>query len=412
MKKQITLVILGCMIVILAGCANHRISPRIGDEALQETWMQQVNTYPANWVKNVDPWFLTGEAAVPEKNTTILEIKSPSIVASNFNSIAVSGNFQVQIVGGQDANSVFIYGPTEMVKLVTVEVFNNRLQIRQNEPEKDKIRKVIVRVGVRQLNLLENKGNSLILGRGITSHELVVTANGSGSIYLEGDMNLTRLENTGTGTITVLGAKTQSLKMTVIGSGSANVSGQVGIENLLHKGDGAVNIIGADSDHVCITAAGAGTTTIFGYINLKEVMASDTSRVYVYWVYSSKINVIARGKAIVGLAGTAANMSIELSNQSCFQGEHMRSCNIYIKTKDNAHADVAADLKIFASSENKSSIYYFGSPEILSRLNAQQSAILPLGPYLIPRCAENPCTFIPPSFCGPVKEKVTPDPLF
>lgn len=373
-----------------------RMQPYATDAALKEKWMTLVDTNPDTWLKDVDPWFLSGESPSPTGKTEYI-VKPAKI--SKFNSINAVGDFTVQVVGGQPGNSVYIYGPKDSVDSIVVEVFKNSLNIHQTNASAS-LKDVVVRVGVHQLRNLTNSGNGLILGRTIISKQLTVNASGTGSIYLGGKMNLKEVTQTGSGTITLIGAESPALNVLVKGNGNVNISGKVGIENIVHDGDGCLSIIGADSDGVCITTAGNGVTSIFGYMNLREVVARDSSRLFVLWVYSKHVNVRATDQAVVGLAGTAAKMNIELDDNACFQGEYMRSCVLYIKTQDDARANVAADLKIYATTGDSSYIYYFGSPNILTSFNSLRSTIIPLGNYLTPTLRPPTGVFQPPSFCA------------
>lgn len=393
--KKLGIFALIILFITLTSCNTGRILPHASDASLKERWMSLVDKNPDIWLANVDPWFLTGESQ-PIKGA-IAKTMNPTEIAS-FTSISIAGDFKVEIVGGQHANSVYIYGQQESVDQVVVEVFKNSLNIHQTSNEN--MQNVVVRIGVHKLRSLTNSGNSLILGRTIISKNLIVNASGTGSIYLGGNMNLTQVNQSGSGTITLFGVHTPKLNVMVKGNGNVNLSGTIGIETIVHDGDGYVNIIGADSDGVCISAYGNGVTSVFGYMNLREVFAMDHSRVFVYWVYSKNVNVVAQDSAVVGLAGTAANMDIDLKNDACFQGEYMRSCVMYVKTKNSARADVAADLKIFVSTSGTSNVYYFGSPQILTSFSSVNSAIIPLGNYLIPAMTPPAGVFQPPSFCA------------
>lgn len=392
-------------LVALMSCSNSgTIQPRATDAALKENWINQVNTNPDNWLKNADPWFLTGKPNQIQLNaakaSAVSAMTTSSIQVPDFTHLSVMGDFQVQIVGGQDRNSVYVYGPNALTNQVSVSFFQGALMVKQQGELKGNMQNVIVRIGVRNLHSIVNMGNSLILGRTIMSDKLMISASGNGSIMLAGNMNVTKINQTGSGTITVIGAYSPKLDINVKGPGNVNVSGQVGIENLTHEGVGAVNIIGADTDSLCIKAVGKGITTVFGYVNLKELSA-DNSQVYVFWVYSNQANITQKGKSVVGLAGSAGSINVDLSNESCYLGQYMRSCTAYIKTKGSSHADVAADLKIFVSAVDKSTIYYFGSPEILSRYTRQQGFVVAIGQYQAPTAPPPPKgTFVPPPLCA------------
>ena len=99
---------------------------------------------------------------------------------------------------------------------------------------------------------------------------------------------------------------------------------------------------------------------------------------FVFCVNSSALYVSQSGNSRVGLAGYVKNMNVDLINNARFEGQYLKGGSIYVKTRDCAHANVAPELKIFAAATNQSSIYMFGSPNIVSRYNSTNSVILPI----------------------------------
>ncbi len=374
-------------IVVLTACSNQgRIQPRGTNDLIRETWIYQMNINPNVWLKNADPWFLTGEPNLAEQQSATAPlykaITTSTVRVPDFTQIVVAGDYQVQIVGGQAHNSVYIFGPNADAQHVSVELRDNKLILTQSNKPTGTIRNVIVRIGMRNLRSIENMGTGLVMGRDITSDKLRIIAGGAGSVLLVGNMNLKIVEQQGMGTITVLGAQSPKLNVTALGPGNVNISGRVGIENILHKGNGTVHIVGADTDSLCINTGGNGLTTVYGYVNLKKVFSDNGSRVYVSWVYNQEqLNVMTRGKSIVGIAGGAYNLDVKTFGYSCFLGEYLRAETVYISTKDKSHADITARQKIFATAVNQSGILYYGSPAILTKFVSQQATIFNVGPH-------------------------------
>lgn len=370
--------------IMLSGCYNKgRIVPRGTNDLIKETWVYEMNINPKVWLRNADPWFLTGDPNLTQQQSayaplykaiTLAEVRVP-----DFTQIAIAGDFQVQIVGGQSHNSVYIFGANADAQHVSVVLRDNKLILTQSKKPTGTLRNVIVRIGIRNLRSLENMGTSLVVGRTIVSDKLRIISDGPGSILLDGNMNLKIVEQRGMGTITVLGVQSPKLHLTVLGPGNVNLSGRIGVENILHEGNGTIHIIGADSDNLCINTAGNGLTTVYGYVNLRKVFADQASRVYVSWVYSQQLNVFTTGNAIVGVAGSSANLDVKTFKNSCFLGEYLRTGTTYVKTCDKSHADVSADLKIFATASNQSGILYYGSPSILTKFISHQATILNVG---------------------------------
>jgi hypothetical protein len=383
MKIHSLLLILIVSFLVLTGCSNPSFyQVTVHENLVKENWYKHVNVSPANWARNADPWFLTGEPNQLEQylNNPSQNLGSAitQVRAGSFDSIVVNGPFQVQIVGGQARDSVYILGPYDATRQISIQNKNHTLHISQIKDSKVNLRKVIVRIGICNLKKIVNLGKGDIYGRSITSNCLIITACDCGSVVLTGRMNLNKVAQLGTGSITVIGAYTPCLFIKVKGNGNVNVSGRVGVQKIANLGNGCVNIIGADSDSLMIHASGKGTTAVMGCVNLKKVIASDYSCVYVYCINSKSLYVSQSGCSHVGLAGYVGYMNIDMIDSSRFEGQYLHGGSIYVLTRDWSHANVAPDVKIFAAAKNRSSIYLFGSPNIVSRFPNGGGVILPI----------------------------------
>lgn len=383
MKIHSLLLMIIVSLFTLIGCSSTSdYQTTIHGNLVKENWYSRINTSPNNWTRNVDPWFLTGEPNQLEQYlnnpTQSLGSSITQVRAGNFNSIVVNGSFEVQIVGGQERESVYVLGPFDAVRQVSIQNQNHTLHINQIKDSKANLRKVIVRIGVCNLRKIVNLGKGHIYGRNITSDCLTLTACDCGSIILVGQMNLNKVAQFGKGSITVIGAYTPCLFIKVKGNGNVNVSGRVGIQKIENVGNGCVNIIGADSDSLTIHTSGKGTTAVIGCVNLKKVTANDYSCVYVYCINSKSLYVSQSGCSRVGLAGYVGYMNVDMIDSSRFEGQYLHGGSIYVMSRDESHANVAPDVKIFAAAKDTSSIYLFGSPNIVSRYPNGGGIILPV----------------------------------
>ena len=377
-----SIILLFCTLTACSTNNNGYDQTQLRENLLKETWAQKINLNPNNWVKNADPWYLTGapnnietynNTAPSSKAITTLMVRVP-----DFTQVTVAGDFQVQIYGRAEHNSVYIVGPNASTRQISVEMLNNTLYIYKVKESKDCLKNVIVRINIHNLQVLKNLGSSNIYGRDILSDRLMISSCDCGNTFLSGDMNVTRINQTGSGTIVVIGADTPSLSIKVNGKGSVKVNGHVGIQAISHKGNGDVNILGADSNALTIDACGNGTTSVVGYVNLKKVSAIDSSHVYVYWINSNSLYVTASGKAQIGLAGAATNMDVDITDASRFEGQYLHGDTVYARTRNWSHANISSDKKIFAAALDSSSIYIFGSPTMVSRYTSQKGAIIPI----------------------------------
>ena len=413
MKKHYLIGIIFIFSFLLTSCSTTSINFFQSNQAkpglFKETWIKKMNSNPNSWTQKADYWYLTGEPNRIERydqNGPINKVMSVTMVrVPDFTNIQIDGKFQVQIIGQQEHNSVFITGPNAQTRQVVVEIKNNTLCIHQSKDAKIPTNKIIIRIGVHNLCKLTSNGPCLIAGRGIASSNLSIESTDGATIMLTGNMNVSQIRQTGTGTITIIGAYTPTLNIYVKGNGNVNVSGRVGVRTIKHAGNGTVNVIGADSDGLTINAYGTGKTTVMGYVNLKKVVAGDSCCVFVYWVNSNGTYVSETGSAHVGLAGWTKNLNVDIDGTSRFEGRYLHATSAYVTTRINSHANVYPDQKMFASAMGTSSIYFFGSPNMVSRYTTGQAVIIPIFEDSTPPMAAMPQRSFqgPPAWVPPAK---------
>jgi hypothetical protein len=383
MKKHSLIGIIFFCLFLLVGCATSKTpfsQSQVNRNLLNETWLKRMNLDPNVWTRGSDRWFLTGEPNFTERYVETAPVSEAlttmNVRVSDFTNIQVDSQVQVQIIGQQEHNSVYLLGPNNQIRQTAVEIYNHTLYIRSAKDAD--LRKVIVRIGVRNLRQITNRGYGNIYGRDITSDNLCINSLNGGKIVLAGDMNVSKINQAGTGTVTVIGAYTPALNIRVTGNGNVNVSGRVGVRSIQNLGNCSVNIIGADTDALTIWAARNGVTSVAGYANLKKVTACDNSQVYLYWVNSNGTYVFESGNARVGLAGMTKSLNVDITGNSQFLGQFLHGQNVYVRTRDNSHANVTADEKLFAAAYDHSTIYFFGSPNIVSRFTAGYGVVIPV----------------------------------
>jgi hypothetical protein len=299
----------------------------------------------------------------------------------DFTNITIDGPYRVQIYGGQLHNSVYVLGPNEAARHTAVDINSSTLHI---HPAKECAKgcgnpnDVIIRIGIHDLTNLNVNGTGMIEGKLITSSGLNIKSTGASEILLTGQMTLRRIFQGSTGRISVIGAYSPEVDIKVVNSGAVNVSGRVGIRRVIKQNSGDLTIVGADSDSLDILSSGTGVTTINGYVNLRKIDVRDSSRVYLYWVNSNGIYINLNGNARLGVAGSANNIDVEVGGNARFEGKYLRADNIYIRTSGYSHANVTPRRKLFANAMDNSSIYFFGSPNVVSRYTAGNGIIIPV----------------------------------
>src|SRR5687768_1922955 len=111
MKRFLTFTIIFFLsFVTLMGCSSHPY-PYPRNEFLQESWPSAVMTSPNGWTQGADRWFFSGEPNQTELDNRrapfAASVSTMMVKVPNFSNIRVNGDFQVQIFGTYDHNSVY-----------------------------------------------------------------------------------------------------------------------------------------------------------------------------------------------------------------------------------------------------------------------------------------------------------------
>jgi hypothetical protein len=381
MKRLIAKGLLAIASMFLAACA-FKGNPYPNTDQTNETWPAYVQTNPNSWVNGASRWFLTGDPNVTEEENMSAPPKAAMstmmVRVSDFNNIKVDGPFQVQLFGTYENNSVYLYGPNEEVRQVAVEVQGDTLYLHVADGASAKMDKVIVRVGIANLCHLTQKGCGRIEGRQLKSTGLDISSTGAGKIYLAGNMNLRRVMQNGDGTISVFGASTPMLDITTTKNGGVNVSGSIGLRSIHHAGRNEINIMGAYAGGAKIYTEGCGKIGISGNANIREITAKEDTAVYAYCVRSDSLYVYVSGRAKVGLAGSTNDLYVETSGASQFFGRDLVAQSAYVRANGSSHINVTARDKIYAASTGSSSVYFFGSPNMLSQFLSGNGTVIPI----------------------------------
>ncbi len=381
MKRLIAKGLLAFASLLLTACA-FKGNPYPNTDQTNETWPAYVHTNPDAWASGSSRWFMTGDPNVTEEGNMGappgVAVSTMMVQVPCFSKIKVDGPFQVQLFGTYEANSVYLYGPNAEVRDVAVEVQGDTLCIRAVSKGSKKLCNVIVRIGVANLTSLTQMGCGRIEGRQLRSTGLDITSRGSGKIYLAGNMNLRRVIQNGEGTISVFGATTPSLDITTTNNGGVNVSGSIGLRSITHSGRNDINIIGANGGDVKIYAEGTGKIGMVGSPAIREIKAKDNTRVFGYCVRSGSLYVYESGRAMVGLAGSTEDLYVETSGASQFYGRDLIANSAYVRANGQSHINVTARGKIYASSTGSSSVYFFGTPNMLSQYQSGDATIIPI----------------------------------
>lgn len=383
MKKHLITLLSFSFFLLLFGCTTYPITDV---DYTQETWQRQVITSPSKWTRGADSWFLTGDPNQAELNARHAgygsAISTMAVRVPDFTNLKVNGDFQVQIFGSDGHNSVYVYGPNAGVHQLSVEMRGNTLWVNQvGKVPVGQMKQVIVRIGVRHLDNLSTTGCAQVEGVRLRSSHLNITAAGSGNIYLAGNLNLRCVIQAGTGNVTVFGANTSSLEVRTTGcGGSVNICGYVGLKSILHtEGSTDINIIGVvPCQPLSINANGSGRISISGLVNLKDIRVAGDVCVYIARTQSNCIYVSLNNNAKVGIAGCAQKLIAETFGKSVFAGRYLCPQTAFVKAHGQSHINVGGGSRVYASSTDASSVYFFGPGAALSKFAKDNGTVVVL----------------------------------
>lgn len=373
--------------LLLIGCVTHThdsVQYQVQNDLLDEHWRSQVDTDPAKWKKHADNWLWFGAPnSIEQANRNApfsAAISTMMVRVPDFTRIKVDGDFQVQLDGRFQHNSVCLLGPNEEIRQVVVEVKDRTLSIHRQVDKSQDPQHVIVRIAIHNLQGLSQSGTGKVEGRFVRANPLTIDSLGSGDMILTGRINVKQINQSGTGDITLLGAYTPLLHINSSGSGALNISGRVGVATISHTGSGDINIIGADTNTLSIWTSGSGKIGIKGIANLKQITASGNTSVYLYYVKSRNVYVYLREKATVGLAGETKSLYVDAKDTSLFMGSYLWSKYTYVRARQWAHINAAADVRAFAAADDNSSVYLIGRPDVISPYVNDNAVVIPIEP--------------------------------
>lgn len=380
-------VLIAAWSLMLVGCITHTnefVQSQVKQNLLEENWQREVNTDPSQWRKHADNWLWFGTANSTElanRNAPYSSAMSTMMVrVPDFTKIKVDGDFQVQLDGRFQHNSVYLLGPNEEIRQVVVNVKDRTLDIHRQVDKNQDPQHVIVRIAIHNLQGLTKNGSGKVEGRFIRANPLTLNVAGSGDVILTGRINVKHIDQSGTGDITILGAYTPFLNIASSGKGTLNISGRVGVSAISHTGIGDINIIGADTNSLTMTAVGSGKIGIRGIANLKQISAGGNAHVYLDCIRSKNVYVYLGDKAIVGLAGQTKSLYVEAKDSSLFAGRSLRSKYTYVRARHWAHINATADDRAFAAADDNSSVYLIGRPEVISPYVNDNAVVIPIEP--------------------------------
>jgi hypothetical protein len=354
MNRIFTLLGLMLSALILISCAAGRY-PYPTATLSQENWRSQIESNPNLWAAKADQWFRAGGESLAQVENAIAPpvaaISRTSVRTAGFDSLKISGDFQVQISGDPDVDSVAIEGPNSAVRSVAVRVRNNVLCLEQVENAPAGMGRVVVHVSMRRFKALLHNGAGRVEGIRLSGGNVTVESTGSGNIFLAGHLNVKCVIARGAGCINIFTIFSSGTVIETTGSGDVNFDAKraVVLHSIVHHGVGDINVIGAVSPGLSVIADGKGKIGVLGRLNIREIKASGETCVFIAISVSSVPCIYVYDDARVGVAGRACTLYGYTTRTSRLMARNLIAQTAYVQASGTSHMNITATEKIFAT---------------------------------------------------------------
>lgn len=381
MKQILALVGILLSALILVSCANGRY-PYPKSDLGEETWRAQVETNSSDWAMKADDWFLAGGPSrakiANDRAGYHSAVSRNSVRVTNFIGIRAIGNFQVQITGDPDRNTLTIEGPNEAVRAINVKMNNNVLCLEQAKDAPSNMNQVIVHITIRHLEYLEHNGLGSVEGVRLDSNHLRIENTGCGNIFLAGRIDVKCIISHGPGTVNVFTICANDTEIVTTGSGNVNLGARryVTLRSIKHKGSGDINVIGAVGGNLTVSAEGKGKIGIYGRVNVREIRASGKTCVFIMSSDSIAPCIYVYDDARVGIDGKAGSLNGYTTRTARLLARYLHVQNSYVQASGQSHMNVTAYNKMFATANDYATIYFYGDPNILTAFKRGDGAII------------------------------------
>lgn len=253
-----------------------------------------------------------------------------------FSHIAVEGVMNIKLQTGCKKTQVTLHGSKNDLAKVYTLVKNQMLVIRFTVMPK--FGNVTADICTRQLRSFRYRGAGVVVGHNIHSRLLDLNIRNSERTVLNGtSINLNKLVADGPGYIEVTGVRSPYLQIVVL------------------KGNPKIKLRG---------------------IMRLAMLKAKSGFLDLYWVTNDILNISAFGTANMSLAGIANRLELDLHGSSRFNGRYLRVSRTFVKTFDNAVAEINSIDRQHTLASGASDIQFFHIPVLKSDFMACNGAVL------------------------------------
>jgi hypothetical protein len=267
-------------------------------------------------------------------------IISKNIAINDFDSLDIQGPINVYIDATQTHTSLQVLGDAKRVFAVTYKEKNHILHLSTKPiywPKPGERLTVRVNVLPTQIKKILFNSNATLFGKGLMG----------------------------------------SLSLHTCGVGQINLYGnKLNLKSLYSKGNKSIILHNLLSSNLKIKAHNSHQIVLQGSVLLNSIDSNGDGSLWIYWINSPYLTINASGKERILLSGVAKTLDINLSQNAQLLAQKLHANKGFIKTKNQAQANVNIRNTLSAFAKNKSIIYYLTPVNFISKNSEGRGLIL------------------------------------
>ena len=173
---------------------------------------------------------------------------------------------------------------------------------------------------------------------------------------------LYRFAYQGQGTITAHNIHASPLDISIENTKNTTWSGRLGLRYLTLRGPGSTHITGIHSPNLNVKLEGSPHVILRGEASLRNLYTEGDGWLNLYWVKGGRVVVRSVGSTRVSLAGSVDLLEGCFSGKTRFDGHYLRAKETFIKTHDEAIAEISSVNDQHTLAQGASDIYYYNRP--------------------------------------------------
>lgn len=189
---------------------------------------------------------------------------------------------------------------------------------------------------------------------------------------------LTRLYSAGSVTIKGKNIKSSQFDLTATEKSQVNLEGRLDLRNLQMSGMTKAHIKGVSSRDLNVMMQGAPNVVMTGTADLHNVRIGGQGHFKFQWANSKLLDIKAKDKAHVEIAGKVRSFHLHLFDEAKFDGRQLKADKAMVKTSGMSVAKIFTINSQSALASDGSSIYYYNPPKFKTSHMAENGAILRL----------------------------------